>query len=489
MATVDIQLGEFLPAAPSFKNPGCVVADNVIPSAGGAYSPFPSPSGLGQSVSGAVKGALQLYNNNGDSAIVGGTDTALFIRNTAIDETTGYVPLGQNEAWDFTQYNNFIIATGNNNSPQYLSNVNTDTSWSDLPGSPPQAKRCARVGDFLVLGNEPTAASRITWSSFNNPTASWAPDRISQSGNATLPIHLGAIQRIIGGRYATIFQERGVIRLTYVGPPTVWRVDIVSEDRGATAPNAVVDVGYQSYFLSQDGFYVTNGSEFSQIGNDRVNGWFFDNIEQAEIRNVHGTVDWENGSIVWAFRGVNSAGYNRLIMYSWLFNRWSTATIPTDWIVSSAADGVSLDDLDATVPNLDASLVSLDSPVYRSGNRRLAAFTDNGAGGSEYSIFNGEALEATWETGEFEPSAAQRVFVSEMYPVMEAELWDVQGSAITRDNRGGEVSSPLRTAGWGGFCAIRGEGQKVRIKMVKPAGTDWSRAQGVQITYQPAGMR
>ena len=273
MPTANISFGEFLPSAPTFRNPGCVVADNVVPTAGNAYNPFFAPISQGDSLDSPVRGAQQFYNNNNDSVIVGGTSDSLFVRTNILTETTGLTAIGDDSAWDFTQFNNFIIATAPNNAPQYLTDINTDTSWAALPGSPPTASRCARVSDFLVLGNETSQVSRLTWSSFNNPTGDWTSSRTSQAGYAILPVQLGPIQRIIGGRYALVFQERGVIRLTYVGPPTVWRVDIVSEDRGATAPFSVVDVGYQTYFLSQDGFYVTNGSEFRPIGNDRINNF------------------------------------------------------------------------------------------------------------------------------------------------------------------------------------------------------------------------
>lgn len=489
MPTMNIPFGEFLPSAPTFRNPGCVIADNVIPSAGGSYNPLAAPVAQGETLTNPVQGASQLFNNNRDSVIVGGTSTSLFVRTTTFNETTGLTPIGTGQFWDFAQYNNFVIATAPNNPPQYLDNINTDTTWSALPGSPPSASRCARVGDFLVLGNETNNRSRITWSSFNNPTASWAPDRLSQSGTATLPVHLGPVQRIIGGRYALVFQERGVIRLTYVGPPTVWRVDIVSEDRGATAPAAVVDVGYQQYFLAQDGFYVTNGSEFSPIGNDRVNNWFFENVDQASINETHGAVDWQNGAIVWSFRAANAQGFTRLLIYSWRYNRWSTASVGADWIVGSTLDGISIDELDAIYGNIDAIPISLDSNEFRAGDRRLAAFIQNASNQSEYSVFNGDPLAATWRTGEFEPAPAQRVFINEAYPLIESQEWDISCSVVARDNRGAVQASPPRVAGFSGFCAVRAEGQKVSMEMTKPAGGVWSRAQGLQINYQPAGMR
>ena len=256
--------------------------------------------------------------------------------------------------------------------------------------------------------------------------------------------------------------------MTYVGPPKVWQLDIVSEDRGTTAPYSVVNVGYQTYFLSQDGFYVTNGSEFNAIGNDRINAFFFENVDQGQINQVQGSVDWENGAVVWAYREQGAGNdFTRLMIYSWRYDRWSTATVTTDWIVSSTIEGLSIDQLDAIYGDLDSIPVSLDSGLFRAGERRLAAFIQNPLAQSEYNVFNGDPLEATWQTGEFEPSPARRSFINEIYPVIEADQWDIMCAVAARDNQGVVQTSPLLPTGVSGFCPAEVEGQKVGIRMVK----------------------
>ena len=45
-------LGQFLPDAPDYKNPGYVMAKNVIPTTGG-YGPFLSAAGSGDSLTSA----------------------------------------------------------------------------------------------------------------------------------------------------------------------------------------------------------------------------------------------------------------------------------------------------------------------------------------------------------------------------------------------------------------------------------------------------
>lgn len=484
MPTIDIPFGEFLPSAPSFKNPGCEVADNVIPSAGGAYKPLASLVMSGDTVNAPVLGARQFFDDSGNSVIVGGTSTKLFVRRGTITETTGYNAIGSGEFWDFARFNRFIIATSGTNAPQYLDEINSDDTFSALPGSPPMAKRCAKVGEFLMLGSVGGTINRIQWSAFNNPGGAWVTDRQNQSGLADLDAQFGEVQRIVGGRYATVFQERGIQRISYVGPPLVWRADVIEADRGCVAPFGVASVGYMSFFLAQDGFYVTNGSTVQPIGTSRVNRWFFDNAAQDKLDQVQAAIDWQNESVVWSFQSVGGTGFDRLIIFSWAQQRWSTGTVATDCLVEARVDGTSIDDLDAIYGDLDSIPLSLDDPSFLEGVRQLGAFVDG-----EYSTFSGAPAQATWETGEAQPSPAQRVFVSEVYPLMEAETWNASVQVLMRDNRGVQTASAPKTTGWGGFAPVRGEGQKVAVRVVKPAGTIWSDALGVQVKYTGAGNR
>lgn len=504
MPVVEIPLGEWLPDAPDYKNPGCVVADNVIPQAGG-YGPFPSLVSQAESTGGKVVGAAQMFDNAGNSLIVGGTSDTLFVRRSSFSATTSATALDAGEAWDFAQFNDFVIAAGVNNTPQYLSDIDSDDTWEALPGSPPEAKHVAKVADFLMLGNIDGAPNRIQWSGINNPTGSWAPSRLTQAGSLDLPMEYGQVQRIVGGRYALVFQERGIHRLSYVGPPQVWRADVISDERGAVAPFSVVNLGYLTWFLAQDGWYVTNGSEVQPIGQMKVNEWFLQNVAQGSIAQTHGAVDWQNECIMWAFINVTSDAYDTILTYSWAQDRWSTASVTVAWLVGSIADGVDLDSIDTLYGNLDNIPGSLDAAEFKQGARVLAAFISPVAPGdfnndfsadfniedgniSTYCVFNGEPAEATWRTGEFQPSPARRVHVSEIFPIMEADAWDMTAQLVMRDNRGQITASSTGTAGWSGFCPVRGEGQKVSVTLTKPSGP-WATAQGIQVRFRPAGYR
>lgn len=504
----EIMFGEWLPSAPDYNNPGCVVADNVIPTPGNAYGPVRqitavdsdlldedgnplldelnvqlNPEQPPNTVSGTVKGAQQFFDGSDVSLIVGGTNTTLFTRRSVVAETTGLNAIGDGEAWDFAQFNDLVIATAVNNVPQYLTSIGSDDEWSALPGDPPAAKRCARVGEFLMLGNIDGAPNRIQWSHYNAPASSWAASRLTQAGSADLPPEGGSVQRIVGGRYAMVFQERAISRLSYVGPPTVWRRDDVTTGRGAVAPFSVVQVGFLVYYLSQDGFYVTNGATTEPIGNNRINRWFFDTIDQSKVGEVQGAVDWVNECIFWLF-SEGGVGQDRAIIYSYGQNRWSTATISADWLVGSQVDGIDIDSIDEIYGDLDSVPVSLDAAEFRAGNRVLAGFV-----GGVYGTLFGSPLEATFETGAAQVLPKRRVFMTEVAPLIDATSRDERVSIRSWDQFNVAEVTPQVQVGWSGFAPVRAECHKAAVIVRKPAGTEWSDAQGVQIRFRGAGYR
>lgn len=485
--SIEIPVRDWLPDRPSYQNPGCEVADNVIPTPGG-FGPFAGLEQQGGTISAAVRGAEQFFTDDGASLICGGTDGALFVRREdSVTETAGYSALATEEKWDFCRFNSFVIATSVNNAPQYLNDLNVASGWQDLPGSPPSARRCDRVLDFVMMGDIDGARNRIQWSSFNNPTGAWASDRLTQANFADLDPDGGPVQKIVGGRYATVFQRRAIQRLNYVGPPVVWQADVISVDRGTIAPFSVVDVGYFTFFLAQDGFYVTNGSSVDPIGTQRVNSWFFDAADASRLDRVQGVADWDNRCIVWTFNENSQTDYDRCIIYSWEENRWSTATLSVQSFVAAPLDGVTLEGLDADNPSIDAMSLSLDDSSFVARSRVLGVFSET-AGANTYSTATGTPLAATWRTGDFQPAPHKRVFVSEATPVIDATDWDCTIDLRLKDNRNGLSTTGPKTTGWSGFAPVRGEGRLASLEIVKPAGT-WQDMSAVQVKFRQAGER
>jgi len=407
-----------------------------------------------------------------------------------------------------------IIAVTPNNVPQYLTDLDTDTSWSDLGGSPPKAAVVGRVLDQVVMGdltdidasNQPY---RVRWSALNNPNGDWVTDRGELSDFRDLDPKYGRITGIIGGRFGIVFQERAIWRMTFIGSPKVFDFEVISVDRGCAAPDSVVTIGFNTYFLSQDGFYVTNGSGVDPIGSQRVSEWFSNEIDQSKYDRPQGALNWLKQCIVWAFIPSGEAGFTREIIYSFAEDKWSYANEAVDYLVKAKTDAVNLGSLATLYPGGIGDIGVIGSSEFESKNYTLAAFvkpTDTGPyvaegyvesgyveespNGSEFSVLSGAAREATIEIGDFQVYPGSNAHVSGILPMVENATGNTTTQVLSRSKQGmAQSASPATIEGDDGFCPHKVDARFVAARVVVPAGASWDNATAVHIQARKSGNK
>lgn len=485
MNRIELPLGEWLPDQADYKNPGLTEAENVYPLEGG-YGPFETPTVTSQQVTGTVIGAKQFYRNTGNQVIVGGTDTRLFaIVSGSVTVTTGYSTA---TSWRFERFNDLLIAVSKENAPQYITDIDTSTAWIALPGSPPNASVVGKVSDFLVLGDLDGFPNRVQWSAFNNPTLTWTTDPGQLSGFQDLDAKYGKVTGIVGGRWGLVFQERAIWRMVFVGAPKAFDFELVTDDRGCVAPDSIVPLGYQTYFMDRDGLYVTNGSEVLGIGSERVNRWLEGEIDPSRRDETHGTVNWAKRCLVWAFKSPGVTGYRRQLVYSFTTERFTAANQVVDWLVQSSQDAISLNELGALFATLGDVSDPLGSDKFAAKDRLFAAFVNDGTF-SQYAPFTGPAAAGYVTTGDFTPAPGQRALISGMSPIVERQSGitcqllhrATQGASHTVENAvepGADTFAPAHTDDW--YHAFR---------MVFASEGVWDRATAFWIRFKPTGRR
>lgn len=496
LQTVEAPFGEWLPDQPDYKNPGLLTANNVLPTAGG-YKPFPKLSGQGDTITGVVKGSRYFRRSDDTVILVGGTGTDLFVLvGGTVTASSLSLTVADGSYWQFEQFGDYVVAVCPGQSTYYLTDIDTDTSWSALTGTPPKALTIGRVGDFLMLGNLTDIDStsqpyRVRWSAFNDPTATWGTDRGTQADFVDMPHEYGTVTAIRGGRYDMVFQQFGISRISYVGGTTVFAKELIEEKRGCIAPPSAVSVGSFVFFLAHDGFHVTNGATTQPLSSRKVTDWFLEAVDDGYIGRTQGAVDWANECVVWSFYDSGAGSYTRQLVYSWRENRWTTADVATYWLTDAAQSGTTLEDLDALFPNgLETVTPNLDSEYWKSRARVFSAWIKNGSS-SEIATFSGAAREATIETGEFQPAPGRRIYVTGATPLVENSDGDTTISIGARSQTKGATrtySTPT-SPGADGMCPQRVDGRYVTARMIIPADADWTKASGVQAKFRVSGVR
>lgn len=417
-----IQFGEWLPDLADYQNPGATEAKNVIPTTEG-YRQFNEFSRTSGALNVYCRGAFAAQSSARVSYNYAGTGTKLYQLSDATwtdqSKASGTYSVSDRDVWEFVKFGEKIITVGGINTgtpvpPQVITmGAVGATEFADLGGSPPQARHIAVIKDFVVMGNlyESTTLypSRIRWSGVDDETT-WTTDKAKQADYQDLP-EGGWVQKVVGGDYGVIIQERGIVRMDYIGPPLVFSFNRVLPEFGTQAPNSVIQWGNYVFLYTQTGFKgIVNGTEPLDLSDNKITKWFAENIDLNYAWRIVGGLDRINNRLVWIFPDNNATEGtpNNGIIYDIASKKWSRFEDQLEWVYDSYGVTYTLDGLDSITTNLDNLGASLDDPVWISGIIGLGAFDHEHYGGR----FSGDPATATIETNEQRLAEMNRTMIN-----------------------------------------------------------------------------
>lgn len=484
-----LQFGEWMPDRSTRQNPANE-AKGVI-SQQNMYTPLRSPqniNGTSAATATTCKGIYGFYDSAGTPQVFMG-DTSKIYRiegRTAVNrsKTGGYVSTAD-KYWVFEQFGTSVYAVFPAVNTQSY-NLGVSTQFADVSGAP-QGEAMGRVREFMMIGNGQT----LSWSAFNDPT-SWTPSAATQAGTTTLELSAGNIKVILGGETGTVFQERQINRMTYVGPPTIWQRDVVEERRGALSQRAAVKFGRNIFYVSDDGFWVFDGYQSQPIGMNKVDGYFTSRLNYPYRGRVCTAWDPINRALICAYPANGSATLNEMLIYSLTDNRWTHDDISAEFLGEMPLLGYNLDTLD-TYPGANGmdlpslGTLSIDSPVFTESRRQPAIADMTHA----LSVFSGTARPAILETQEFESSPGRHTFVNELWPIVDAPYTALSASVLTRPLGPGDgaTQTNVQAANATGMVPVRADGRFARARVYVAQGAAWDHAEGVEYRARVGGAR
>lgn len=422
---MDVKFGAYTPDLPPMDNAGVTVALNVLP-AGDSYASFPSTAVYSDALDARCQGAVSGRDNDGTTYNFAGDASKLYAISTAawsdVSVAGGYSTNSQ-ERWEFTQWGEQMLAT-NFADPIQTYTMGTSSAFANLSGTPPQARHIDVVRNNVVVANTYDAVDgnvpyRVRWSGIGDETA-WTPSVTTQSDFQDLDGQGGWCQRIIGGEYGVILQERAIWRMTYVGSPIIYQFDEVERGQGTPAPGSVTKLRGAIPYLGDDGFYIFDGQQSIPIGADAVDKTFYADLDQSYMDRISSTIDPINKIIFWASPGQQNVGGNPNRIWAYNYSptakkRWAYADLDIEYIYRSLAEGYTLEGLDSVSASLDALAFSLDSRVWMGNSALFSGFNSD----HKQVNFTGTALDATIETQEVELTRNMRTNVQEIRPFIE----------------------------------------------------------------------
>ena len=485
---MQIPFGEWLPDQPAHGMKGANVATNVY-HALGSYKRFPSlVSYSSNNITKNAKGAGSFRDNANNIFNFVATRTDIFqltsgtfaSRKSGLNGTeTDYVT--------FTQFGNYVIASNGVDQPQYYL-MGTSTNFANLnaiqtAGTTPLFRVSGVVRDFLVSGNISTATNRIHWSGINDISA-WSG---KQSDFQDLPGSGGKIVHITSGEIGYVFRQNQIIRMDYVGGTVVFRLSVISPNRGAVYGQTVCQDNRDVFFYSDDGFYQINGDSVVPIGVEKVNRFFDLDLNKAYTDRIKAATDPFNQLAMWAYPskdGAGSAGIcDKIIIYNYATKKWSLSKTQTSVIFPQFVGAYTVELMDIISESLDDINAALDTDFWSGGQMFLGAINED----FKAAIFSGNSNECEMETAEIEGFPGARTNIQSVRPIVDAI------STVTVKTRerlaDTETESSSSTMVDSGINPVRQSGRYIRANVKIPSGTTFNHAQGIDIIASKGGYR
>jgi hypothetical protein len=385
-----LTFGEWLPDQPGLVG-ALQTANNVVAQSVG-YGPFPSMVDYSQAASENLN-AVFTGKFGATSNIFAGGASKLFKFDTTdlsmddVSKVGGYT----GTRWRFTQFGDVVIAANGAEKLQAWV-IGSSTLFADLAAAAPVASFVTVVRDFVVGANISSYPSRVQWSDINDET-NWTSGPTSQSDYQDIPDG-GNIRGITGGEFGLVLLDQSIVRMSYIGAPLFFQFDTISRTLGCYESGSIAQYGPMTFFLSDDGFYMCDGQSVKPIGAEKIDRWFFDDADPANITKMSAAIDPIRKIVAWCYPNTRTG--KTILIYNWQVQKWTYADTTADYIASAGTASVTLEGLDAYSTSIDALDISLDSRIWVGGKFIFAGTT-----GAKVVTFTGDPSSAVLETGDF----------------------------------------------------------------------------------------
>jgi hypothetical protein len=388
-----------------------------------------------------------------------------------VSKTGGYTTA---DRFYFAQFGQRLIAANGNAKLQGW-DLGSSTAFADLAAAAPTAKYVTVIRDFVVAANTSSAPSTVYWSDINDET-DWTSGATSQSDNQIIPDG-GDIRGITGGEFGIVLLEKSISRMSYVGSPLFFQFDTIAKNIGCYEANSVAQFGNLTFFLSDDGFYACDGQTVVPIGAEKVDRYFFTNVDQSKINEMSATVDVIRKLVIWQFTDIFAR--KRLMIYNWQAKKWSEGETTSTYLAPIATAGITLEALD-TYGNMDTISTSFDSRLWAGGK-----FVSAGTKATKIITFTGQPKTGYVTTGDIGNGSQSIITLAK--PKIDNGTSSV---AVFSRNLLTEVPTfgTATSSDSENRVSLRSSGNYHRVR-VYPVGANWKSAVGTDITIVPTGGR
>lgn len=297
--------------------------------------------------------------------------------------------------WMFAQFGNTALAANKTDTIQR----SPSGSFADI-ASAPKASIIFSVGfQVMALNVDDGTDKPDGWHvcALNDET-DWTASLTTQAAKGRLVSAPGAITagaRL--GEYAVAYKNKSIFIGQYVGAPSVWDWQQVrAGEIGCVGKEALCDLGPAHFFVSDDNFYLFDGSAPNPIG-EQVRQWFFDNSSPQYRYKTKCVYDRQNNRVWVFYPSLSSTTCDHALVYHVKSSKWGRSNRSVQAVLNYIAAGLTFNTWDSagatydTLPN-----IAYDSQFWSAGGQALSAFNTS----NQLQLLTGDSASSSFTTGD-----------------------------------------------------------------------------------------
>ena len=298
----------------------------------------------------------------------------------------------------------------------------------------------------------------------------------------------GSLRIADGSRIVAAERSRGQIlvwtdtslhAMQFIGPPFTFGLRQLGQNCGIIGSHAAVDINGVSYWMSQDSFFLFDGSVKKLPCT--VEQFVFNNINQTGSENAFAGHNGEFNEIMWFYNRTGSNQINAIVAYNYLEQTWWTGTLSrTTWTDREVYDNpVATEYFEDTVANNEVI-----SGLTDGATQVFLHETGNDADGTAITAFVKSGVVQIAEGNDF-------AFVSKIIPDIENQAGTLNAKLEFKNypNNSTSVTKTTSFTDTTDFVSLRGRGREFTVNIVSnTTGTAW-RLGTQRFDIQPDGRR
>jgi hypothetical protein len=210
---------------------------------------------------------------------------------------------------------------------------------TEVSGAPTKSRFMIVSGDdrhVICLGTETTIGQTATqdnmfirWSD-QESTSDWTPTATNTAGSFRLTDG-NQIQTATRSRGAVmIWTDTALYAMQFIGAPLTFGFKQIGSNCGAVGINAAVDVSGNSFWMSNDSFFIYDGAVKKLPCT--VQDFVFDDINKNAQQDVFCAANSNYNEVMWFYASANSDQIDRMVTYNYAENLWYVGTLArTSW--------------------------------------------------------------------------------------------------------------------------------------------------------------